>query len=251
MTKLTENKTFQVIVGAGTLWLAWVLYRDGWLDWLRSGRDDQEGFSNTQLWVAIGSAVISFLQMVGIATIAIASGVLPHCETMLTFAAEQLKKLAATARDFITKNNNRPTADGESWDWRPLAVIILSWVLWSGGQLQTIWDSLINVIPDSVDVITSKPAAILFSVDPETATDGQLAVASSVLVEDMMQKAGVERRMYSSHQDQEVAEAWVGQAMQAAPDDDNVLVLYYQNGQIEILDAPDSIQEMEDIAGGW
>ena len=55
MTKLTENKTFQVIVGAGTLWLAWVLYRDGWLDWLRSGRDDQDeklfclstGFLNT------------------------------------------------------------------------------------------------------------------------------------------------------------------------------------------------------------
>jgi len=59
MTKLTDNKTFQVMVGAGTLWLAWVLYRDGWLDWLRSGRDDQDGFSNTQLWVAIGSACLA------------------------------------------------------------------------------------------------------------------------------------------------------------------------------------------------
>lgn len=251
MTKLTENKTFQVIVGAGTLWIAWVLYRDGWLDWFLNDRNDQEGFSNTQLWVAIGSAVIAFLQMLGIATIAVVSGVLPHAETMVTFAAEQLKKLAANAREFITKNNNRPTADGESWDWRPLAVIILSWVLWSGGQLQSLWDAFINVIPDSVDVITSKPAAILFSVDPETATDGQLAVASSVLVEDMMQQAGIERRMYSSQQEPEVAEPWVGQAMKAAPDDDNVLVLYYQSGQIEILDIPGSVQGMEDIARGW
>lgn len=251
MTKLTENRSFRVILGAFVLWITWNLYKDGWLNWLISGRNDQEGFSNSQFWLALGSLCINFLEMLGIATIAVVSGVLPHVETMVAFAAEQLKKLAATAREFISKNNNRPTADGESWDWRPLAVIILSWVLWSGGQLQSIWDAFISVIPDSVDVITSKPAAILFSVDPETATEGQLAVASSVLVEDMMQEAGIERRMYSSQQEQEVAEPWVGQAMKAAPNDDNVLVLYYQGGQIEILDIPGSVQGMEDITSGW
>lgn len=251
MNNLKNNKAFQTVIGCGTLYLAFILWKDGWFEWLFNGRNDSEGFSNTQLWLAIGSAILSFVQLVGICTICIVSGVLPHVETMLTFAAKQIKKLAVVAKEFISKSKNRPPDDGESWDWRPLAAILLSWALWSGGQLSSIWETIVNVLPDAVDVISDKPAAILFSVSPETATDGQLAVSSSLVVEDLLQANGVERRMYSGDQSQEFAEPWVGSAMDAAPDAENVMVLYYPNGSIELADIPTSVEQMERLANGW
>ena len=250
MTKLTNNRTFNIMVGAGTLYFAFSLWRDGWFDWFLNGQDDSEGYSSSQLWITLGSLVLSFLEMVGIATIAIVTGVLPHVETMFTWAAKQLKTLIKTARDSISKKD-ASLPDGETWDWRPLAAIILSWMLWSGGQLESLWNVVINAIPDRVDVVSHRPAAILFSVDPAMATEGQLAVASSVAVEEMMQAKGIERRMYSSMQDRENAEGWVGQAMQAAPDGENSLIIYNQNGALQVLKIPSTIPEMEAIADGW
>lgn len=250
MSKLTNNRTFNIIIGAATLYFAFSLWRDGWFDWFLNGRDDSEGYSNSQLWITLGSLVLSFLEMVGIATIAIVTGVLPHVETMFTWAAKQLKALIQSARDSISKKDDS-SPNGEQWDWRPLAVILLSWMLWTGGQLESLWNVLIDAIPDRVDVVQDKPAAILFSVDPASATDGQLAVSSSIVVEELMRSKGIERRMYSSMQEREAAEPWVGQAMQAAPDGANSLIIYGRDGSVEVLDIPASLSEMEAIANGW
>jgi hypothetical protein len=117
MSKLTNNRTFNIIVGAATLYFAFSLWRDGWFDWFLNGRDDSEGYSNSQLWITLGSLVLSFLEMVGIATIAIVTGILPHAETTVTWAAKQLKALIQSARDSISKKDDS-SPNGEQWDWR-------------------------------------------------------------------------------------------------------------------------------------
>ena len=250
MTKLTENRTFSIIVGAGILYFGFSLWRDGWFDWFLNGQDDSESYSNSQLWITLGSLVLSFLEMVGIATIAIVTGILPHAETTVAWAAKKLKILIQSARDSISKKDDS-SPNGEQWDWRPLAVILLSWMLWTGGQLESLWNVVINAIPDRVDVVSHRPAAILFSVDPAMATEGQLAVASSVAVEEIMRSKGIERRMYSSMQERENAERWVGQAMEAAPDGKNSLIIYNRDGSLQVLQIPSTLSEMEAIADGW
>jgi len=244
MSDIKQNKTFQFIVGAGTLWVAWALYRDGWLSWMFNGRDESGGFSNTQLWLAIGSALISFVQLIGICTIGVVSGVLPHATVFVEWAVEQIKKL-------IEKLKAGASKDKPDWDWRPLAAIVLSYVLWTGGQLQDIWSLLRDAFPQRIVETESTPEFLVFSSNSESATDGQLSVSSSLLVEEMLEAKGVERRSYDSSQEAINAEPWISQAMNQSPDEQSNMILIYPSGKAEIREIPSSVSEMEDIISAW
>ncbi len=244
MSDIKKNQTFQFIVGAATLWVAWSLYRDGWLSCIFNGRDEAGGFSNSQLFLAIGSALVSFVQLVGIFTIAAVGNVVPHLTDVMQWAVEQIKKL-------IEKLKAGANKDKPDWDWRPLAAIVLSYVLWTGGQVQDIWNLLRDAFPQRIVETESRPEFLVFSSDSESATDGQLSVSSSLLVEEMLQEKGIERRSFDSKQPASNAEPWIAQAMSQAPDDESKMIVIYPSGKAEIKDMPDSVEKMREIVSAW
>ncbi|MCP4898492.1 MAG: hypothetical protein GY906_16075, partial [bacterium] len=136
MSSVKENKAFQTIVGAGVIYIGFVLWRDGWVEWAFSSQP-QEGFGNGQLLVALGAAILSFVQLVGIVTIGIVSGVLPHLDGLGDKAAELIRRGLASARGALSDYRNRDKPE-RSWDWKPLAAIILAVVLLRGGVLPKI-----------------------------------------------------------------------------------------------------------------
>lgn len=246
MTSIKQNSTFQFIVGACTLYVAYVvLIREGWLGWFLSDPEEAEGFGDSsQLLIAVISALVSFTQLCGIVTIGVVSGILPHVQDFMEFAVDQIKRLIAKLKAGADKNK----AD---WDWRPLAAIALSYVLWTGGQIQDMWSLLLDAIPHRIENAESKPEFLIFSSDSASATDGQLSVINSLIVEDMLEAEGVERRSYDSEQSASNAEPWVAQAMEAAPDDKNTMIMLYKNGRATIDEIPSSIEEMQEVIGAW
>ena len=92
---LKENKSFQFVIGLATIWFGWVLYRDGWLHAFSSG--GYEGFGDAQ-WAAMGATLlataVSFVQMIGILTLGVLSGLLPHVEEGFRWLTSTLKSLA-------------------------------------------------------------------------------------------------------------------------------------------------------------
>ena len=149
MKAIKDNKTFQTIVGAGTLYLLFVLWRDGWIDWIFGDREPESGYSNTQLWVAVGSALLSFVQFVGIVTIGCVSGILPHVTSIVELGAKKASEVISQLKSWVSENKGKPKEEGQ-WDWRPLVVMLLSYMLWSGGQLSSIWDKIEGLIPDQI-----------------------------------------------------------------------------------------------------
>ena len=246
MTKLKDNRTFQFIVGCATLYVLYVvLIREGWMAWFLADDEQVEGFGDSsQLLILVVSALVNFCQLCGIITIGIVSGVLPHINVFLDFASRKIKELIAKLRNGASK-------DKEDWDWRPLAAIVLSYVLWTGGQLQNVWSLLRDATLDRIENTESKPEFLIFSTDSASATDGQLSVINSLLVEDMLEAEGVERRSYDSEQTASNAEPWVAQAMQAAADDENKMVLIYSDGRAKIDDIPSSIKSMQEVISAW
>lgn len=246
MTKLKDNRTFQFIVGCATLYVLYVvLIREGWMAWFLADDEQVEGFGDSsQLLVLVVSALVNFCTLCGIITIGIVSNVLPHVNVFLDFATRKIKELIAKLRDGASK-------DKEDWDWRPLAAIVLSYVLWTGGQLQNVWNLLRDATLDRIENTESKPEFLIFSTDSGSATDGQLSVINSLLVEDMLEAEGVERRSYDSEQTASNAEPWVAQAMQAAADDENKMVLIYSDGRAKIDDIPSSIKGMQEVISAW
>ena len=121
MPKLKENKAFQTIVGGAVLYLLFILWRDGWIDAILRRNEDPEGFEGPEVWIAVGQALLSFVQLVDIVTIGIVSGVLPHLESMLEFLGKQIKSLLEQAKVFVAKNKD--AEPGEQWNWKPLAAI--------------------------------------------------------------------------------------------------------------------------------
>jgi len=150
---LKENRSFQFVVGLATIWFGWVLYRDGWLHAFGSG--EYEGFGDAQ-WAAMGATLlataVSFVQMIGILTLGVLSGLLPHVEEGFRWLTSTLKSLAHKGRAAASEWRKAEKVDGE-WNWKPLAAVILTGVLWAGGHLSTAWDFIADNIPNVVEVL--------------------------------------------------------------------------------------------------
>jgi len=240
---MKSNKAAQTIVGALVIWTVFKLWSAGYF----SPAEDSEGFSNTDLWLAVGSAVLSFVQLVGLISISIALKLLPAFETMANWAAGQIKSLIEKAKESISKDKK----EEGSWDWRPLAMVILSYLLWSGGQLGVIWERVKDAVPDAIEVISDKPIGILFSVDKSTSIGDQWLTANSVLTEQLLESKGVERRLLSSDQDAGSSEPWVFEAVEKAPDGANSMILYYEDGRTVTRKMPEDFDELQRIANAW
>jgi len=246
---IKDNKAFQTIVGAGTLYLLFILWRDGWISWILGDRSPEEGYSNSQLWIAIGSALLSFVQLVGMITIGCVSGLLPHVGSLVEFASEKIKEGVKHAKSWLAENSKKPQ-DGQ-WDWRPLAAIILSYTLWSGGQLSTIWDSIKGLIPDVISTEVERPTSAIFFIDDDTVSQNQRAIATSLLVNDLLDSKGVERRMMSTDQSAGSSEPWMSTLVDISPDDKSSLVLYYDEGKASVLDMPNSVDQIRELVSAW
>lgn len=240
---MKSNKAAQTIVGALVIWTVFKLWSAGYF----SPSEESEGFSNTDLWLAIGSSVLSFVQLVGLISISIALKLLPAFETMANWAAGQIKGLIEKAKESISKDKKEEGA----WDWRPLAMVILSYLLWSGGQLGVIWERVKDVVPDAIEVISDKPIGILFSVDKSTSIGDQWLTANSVLTEQLLESKGIERRLLSSDQDAGSSEPWVFEAVEKAPDGANSMILYYEDGRTVTRKMPEDFDELQRIANAW
>ena len=150
---LKENKSFQFVIGLATIWFGWVLYRDGWLHAFSSG--EYEGFGDAQ-WAAMGATLlataVSFVQMIGILTLGVLSGLLPHVEEGFRWLTSTLKSLAKKGRAAASEWRKAEKVEGE-WNWKPLAAAILASVLWAGGHLSTAWDFIADNIPSIVETL--------------------------------------------------------------------------------------------------
>lgn len=246
MSDLKSNKSLQFIVGAGVLYVAYiVLIREGWLAWMLSDPEEAEAFGDSsQLLLAIVSACVSFTQLIGLLTIGVVCNVLPHASAFMDFVGKQLRALIEKLKSGADKNK-------EDWDWRPLAAVVLGYVLWTGGQAQDIWSLLKDALAPRIENAESKPEFLIFSSDSGSATDGQLSVVNSLLIQNALEQKGIERRSYDSEQQAKNAEPWVSQAMQAAPDDESSMVLIYPNGKATIEEIPASIREMREVLSEW
>jgi len=250
MTTIKDNKTFQTIVGAATLYLLFVLWRDGWIDWIVGDREPESGYSNTQLWVAVGSALLSFVQFVGIVTIGCVSGILPHVSSVVEFGAKKASEGISYLKDWVSKNKGKPKEENQ-WDWRPLVVVVLSYMLWSGGQLSSIWEKVQGLIPDQIITDVERPSAAVFFIDDDTVSSEERAIATSLLVSDIFESKGVERRMMSTDQPSGSSEGWVSTIVENSPNDRSSLVLYYIDGTSKVLDVPDSVEKVKELVGAW
>jgi hypothetical protein len=223
MSKLKENKAFQTIVGGAVLYLLFILWRDGWIDAILRRNEDPEGFEGPEVWIAVGQALLSFVQLVGIVTIGIVSGVLPHLESMLEFLGKQIKSLLEQAKVFVAKNKD--AEPGEQWNWKPLAAIILS---------------ITNeeVIPEG------KPKAVAFLLTT-TASQNQLDLAYSQKLDQFFESKKIERRTISTEQEVTQAEPWLQEIVSSNNAEESSLALYYGNGRIEYVSIPDSISSAQ------
>lgn len=154
LKNLKNNKSAQFIAGAATIWFAWVLYRDGWLDLFFREKPDGDGFASPAEWAAIGAtllaAAVNFVQFVGICTLGVLSGLLPHAEDGLRWLSQVAKKFAVWARQAISEWQSSEKVEGQ-WNWKPLAAVVLASVLWTGGHIGSIWDAIVDAVPNVVE----------------------------------------------------------------------------------------------------
>lgn len=254
MGKLRDNKSFQTIVGAGVIYVLFRLWRDGWISWLLGNDPASEGFSSPAVWLAVGQAILSFVQMVGILAIGVVSGVLPHLEDAIEMAGKGVKSLAVKGRDLAKNWKNAEKKEGQ-FNWKPAASILLAWVLWSGGHLSTIidaaWDLIPNVIVNDGDAVSGKVKAVLFSMDPESVTAKQNEVTISGKVDQMLMERGIERRRLLATQGPASGEPWLAQAIAAAPDQGSTLVVVLADGATKVIDLPADVDSMVGLIVSW
>lgn len=248
MNSLKENKAFQTIVGAAVLYVGFVLWRDGWISWLLSS-EPQDGYSNGQLLVALGGALLSFVQLVGIATIGIVSGILPQFDGLFDWVAKGIKDGTEWLKKKAQERKDKPAPrDGKAeWDWRPIAAIVLGFVLWNNGQLGRIGEWLRNLIP-AVVVEDDKPKGVVWFVGDD-ADPKQLDVASSVLVDDALDSAGVERRLYSLDQDLSNEEDWVAEARDRCSG--GSCLVYWDGSRFKEVSPPTSVSGFVGEIKSW
>lgn len=97
MNELRSNKSFQFICGCGTLALVYYMYTNGVFSFLL---DDEppEGMESVSLATLVLTSVVSAVQLVGILSIAIVSGVLkPLAEWTVDSVRARFPKVDAVA----------------------------------------------------------------------------------------------------------------------------------------------------------
>ena len=254
LSKLKSNKSFQTIVGALTLWMAWCLYRDGWIDWIlgKGYQTDEQGFGNSALWLSVGSALLNFTQMVGVITIGIVSGILPHVDDFLKILAGWIRELTQSLKDLIVNWKNSPKREDGRFNWKPFLAILLSWFLWSAGHLNSLKDRVIDIIPVVIDgavedLPVGKERAVIFSVT-ESITAKQNLVTLSGTLDHWMSQRKIERRRILSTQSMTNSEPWLKEAAKAAPDNEDSLVVL-ENGDVKVYPIPESVSEVIRLLG--
>ena len=247
---MKDNKVFQTLVGAGVLYIGFQLWRDGWFSWVLS--DDVEGYSSTQLIVPVMAAILSFVQLVGIFTIGIVSGILPQVNDMIEWGTAAMRSAGdwlKSAVPKVTRGQPVRTSDPESpdWNWKPIALIVFLWWAWDSGLIDRLIDRL---RPDGDSVVVVEDVdALLFSTADDM-TQGQVTVSTSSIVAEKIEAAGVERRRLGSRQDVSGAEPWVARAAEAAPDDRSSMVLVGDRTEV-VREIPSSVAEMEQVIAGF
>jgi hypothetical protein len=253
---IKSNKSFQTFAGALTIYMTWWLWKEGWIDWLRGGGyESEEGFGNTQLWLSIGAALLNFVQMVGIFSIAVVSGIIPHADEFLRIVLNWIKSLTAKLRDMVVAYNNREKKEGE-FNWKPAVALLVGWFIFVNGHLVGIKKKIIDVIPDVVPlpvddevVIDSlgKGKAILFSINPKTVSQSQNLLTLSGKLDLWLLQNKIERRRILSTQSMMNSEVWAKAVAEAAPDEENSLVVWANGEVVSVHKIPENYDDIIQI----
>jgi hypothetical protein len=103
MNELKSNKSFQFICGAGTLALLFYMYSNGVFSFLLED-EPPEGMESVSLATLVLTSIVSAVQLVGILSIAIVSGVLkPLAEWTVDSVRERFPKVDAVAEQVEKK----------------------------------------------------------------------------------------------------------------------------------------------------
>lgn len=231
MTDLKNNKSFRVLVGAFCLYIAFRLWRDGWF----SSYSDSDGYGNAELVLAVGAMVINFLELVGIAAIAIVSGVLPELSKIADWFSQQSKQ-------FVTKFKAGSDKEDPAFDWRPLIAIVLLYLVISSGRLNGLLDSIKSLI--GIDNRPVSTSSVIFYLDDD-ATNEQLLMANSAAVAGIFADANIERRLYYSDQSVEQAEPWVTNSIRESNIASSKLLISGPDGRVTVRDIPTTVQQYE------
>jgi len=244
MTKLRDNRAFQTVVGGAVLYLTFRLWQEGVFDRLLN-KDESEGFEGPEVWIAVGQALLSFVQLVGIITIGIVSGILPHLESMLEFLGKQLRGLFDKGKEFVAKNKD--AQPGEQWNWKPLAAIVLSWFLYANGILGEAWEVIKDNITNEEVLPEGKPEAVAFLIDPTTATSNQMDVVYSQKLDQFFEQKKIERRTISTDQSVEMAEPWLREIVDQKTGEGSLLAIYFAKDDVKYISIPDTIQDTQKL----
>jgi len=118
---LKQNKSFQFLVGAFVLFLAWKCYTLGIFDFLLDD-DRAEGFESVNLLALVATAAVSAVQLVGVCAILLVSGLQPLAEKAVDYlrglfpraseAADKVENVidAAKLNEALTNLDNRINA---------------------------------------------------------------------------------------------------------------------------------------------
>ncbi len=103
MNELKSNKSFQFICGCGTLALVYYLYSNGVFSFLLED-EPPEGMESVSLATLVLTSIVSAVQLVGILSIAIVSGVLkPLAEWTVDAVRARFPKVDAVAEQVEKK----------------------------------------------------------------------------------------------------------------------------------------------------
>ena len=107
------------------------------------------------------------------------------------------------------------------------------------------------MIPDAISTEVERPTSAIFFIDDDTVSQNQRAIATSLLVNDLLDSKGVERRMMSTDQSAGSSEPWMSTLVDISPDDKSSLVLYYDEGKASVLDIPNSVDQIRELVSAW
>jgi hypothetical protein len=235
MNDLKSNKSFRVLIGAFVIYCAFRLYQDGWFS---RSYDEPEGFGNADLVLAVGAMVVNFLELVGIASIAVISGILPELSKITDWISDQFSSL----RDKYKAGKDK---DDPAFDWRPLIVILLIYLFISSGRGTALLDGIKRLI--GIDNVPTEVSSAIFYLDDD-ATKDQLAMANSAAVADIFSRSEIERRLYYSDQELGNAESWVQSQIKSANLQSSKLLLTRRDGQVTQYEIPTSLDRYKNIA---
>lgn len=228
MNDLKSNKAFRVLCGSFVIYMLFRLWRDGWLSWVFSGQSD-EGFGNADLVLAIGAMLINFLELVGIAAIAIVSGILPEVSKVSDYLSEQIKKLSQQYQAGKDK-------DDPAFDWRPLLIVVVVWLFVSSGRASILIEKVKSLIGIERVIDEDSSRAIMYL--SHDASADEKTIANSAAIADLFEDAKIERRLYYQGQDIDDAEPWVADYLRSADPQRSSLIIADADGSVTIRSLP-------------